>query len=654
MKLRRTKMRSRVLAVLVLVVSLLAPVYAGTLAVPLLGQEKDNWCWDASSNMILQYYGFAHTQTEVAVWAVEGYNVGNHLSGTVVGPLAAPAPYDGNTYDRKGCGLVLTEFGPVDSSFLARALTMDEVSEEIDGGRPAMIAVRWLNKGKDVGGHAIVLRGYDESVGEQITLNDPWPADNAPAVAHPGVTYIVDYDAMFSAAGTYSDASAVVGNRWAQTLKTGRALDLCFLIDSTGSMGDDIDGVKAASLEMIDYLVANYKDLRLAVVDYRDNPACETCADPGDWITKVDTAFTTDANVAKDAINSIYVGGGNDTPEAVFSALVFTMEDTIGLGGWRKDAERHIILMGDAPGHDPEPWDGGYSYADLLSIWAAEPNKISIDALLPASYGGYDDTASAQFSGLAAATGGSMRTAEDTNTGPAMLEIVDEITTTPRSPRGSVAAFRPAFTFTPPTESMGPLVKNILIEIQKWNVNAKTPEKSAWKKYMLVKLKDPNATSWTPPKPLPQGDYQWRVGYVRGAGTFTLPSFETRKVAAATLMEPNWTAFTRAEVAAAIPTLVSPDSSFTAADKEQDFTFGTVVGADSYSLGIYAFKEPKKEGDVGTWKIWKKLTVKPSAADPNTGQITVTVKGLTLNGSYEWSVQSLNYDHPKPTWGTLP
>lgn len=163
-------MRIRVLAVLVVMASLLAPVYAGTLAVPLIGQEKDNWCWDASSNMILRYYGFTHTQTEVANWGVEGWNVGNHLSGTVVGPLAAPPPDANKTYNRKGCALVLKQFGPVDSSFLARALTMDEVSEEIDAKRPAMIAVRWIDGVKDVGGHAIVLRGYDESVGELISL----------------------------------------------------------------------------------------------------------------------------------------------------------------------------------------------------------------------------------------------------------------------------------------------------------------------------------------------------------------------------------------------------------------------------------------------------------------------------------------------------
>jgi hypothetical protein len=414
-------------------------------------------------------------------------------------------------------------------------------------------------------------------------------------------------------------------------------------------MGDDIDSVKAASLEMIDYLGANYKDLRLAVVDYRDNPECESCADPGDWITKVDTVFTTDANVAKAAIDSIYVGGGNDLPEAVFSALVRTMSGD-EIGGWRKDAERHIILMGDAPGHDPEPWDGGYSYADVLSIWAAEPNKISIDAILPASWGGsYDDTASAEFSGFAAATGGTMRTTTDANAGDTMLDIVNDITTTPRAPEGSVAAFKPVFTFTPPTESMGPLVKSILLEIQKWNVNAKNPEKSGWKKYLLVTLKDPNATSWTPPKPLPKGDYRWRAGYNRGAGTFMLPSLVTRKVAAATLMEPNWITFTRADMPAATPTMVLPTTSsyysFTPTTKDVNYVFSTVSGADSYALGIAAYKEVK---DVWGWKLWKKLTVKPKPADIAAGQITVKVKGHTVGTSYEWTVQSMNFDHPKP------
>jgi hypothetical protein len=641
-------MRSRVLAVLVLVASFLAPCYAGTLAVPVIGQEMDNWCWNASSNMVLQFNGFPNTQTDVAAWAVGGHNVPNHLSSTTVGPIAVPGDPNG-TYNRQGCGLVLTNFGPVDSSYLARCLTMDEIKEEIDGDRPAILLIRWLNGGTDVGGHIIVLRGYE--TGDKIALADPWPADNnVHGAGTEGVAYLVDYADLFTAAGKYSDdpcgASAAIGNSWTRTLKTGRILDLCFLIDSTGSMGDDIASVKSASLSMIDDLVANYKNLRIAVVDYRDNytDECPSCADSGDWITNVRSAFTEDANVARAAINAISTGGGNDTPEAVFSALIRTMSGS-EIGEWRKDAERHIILMGDAPGHDPEPWTDGYSYADVLAYCAADPNKKFIDALLT----GGDSDVETEFGGFAAATGGTMRSASGSDAGLAMTEIIEEFTATPRSPRGDVAAFRPTFTFTPPTESMGPASKNVLLEIQKLNVNAKDPNKSAWKKYMLLKLAG-DATSWTPPKPLLKGDYKWRTGYVRGAGTFTFPSGTKTKVKAATLVEPNWTDFTRVEIEAATPTMFEPTTnSYTAFypdTKDVNYVFSTVVGASSYALGISVFKE---SAEGGAWKLWKKVTVKPPT-DPNAATITVKVKGHTIDAEYEWSVQSLNFDHPKPVW----
>jgi len=645
-------MRSRVLAVLVVMASLLAPVYAGTLAVPLIGQEKDNWCWNASSNMVLQFYGFTHTQTEVAASAVGGYNVPNHLSSTTVGPLAAPAgtPAPAANYNRKGCGLVLTEFGPVNSDYLSRSLTYDEIKTAIDDNCPAILLVRWIDAGTDTGGHIIVLRGYDET-GEKISLNDPWPASNDPCVGCAGVAYIVAYSRMFDVNGpnTYS-GSAALGNNWTRTLKTTKVLDLCFLIDSTGSMGPYIESVKAASLAIIDKLTANGAKNRFAVVDYRDNPACSYCAASDDWITLVRSPFTEDANAAKDAINAIYSGGGADIPEAVFSALMFTMQDTIGLGGWRKDAERHIILMGDAPGHDPEPWAGGYSQADVLAYCAADPNKKSIDALLT---GGGSDV-STEFGGFAAATGGTVRNASDSNAGEEMADIVSTLVeATPRSPLHSVESLKPLFTFTPTTDSMGPAVKNILLEIQKLNVNAKDPNKSTWKKFMLVTLAG-DANSWTPLKPLPKGDYRWRTGYVRGAGVFALPSGTTTKIKAAKLMEVEWTAFTRAEIEATAPAMYSPTTnpytSFTATDKEQDYTFGTVAGASGYGLGISTYKESKTGG---AWKVWKKVTVKPPA-DANATTVTVTVKGHTVGTAYEWSVQSLNFDHPKPVWTPLP
>jgi hypothetical protein len=311
------------------------------------------------------------------------------------------------------------------------------------------------------------------------------------------------------------------------------------------------------------------------------------------------------------------------------------------IGGWRGNAERHIIIMGDAPGHDPEPWPGGYSYADVLNAWAAETNKISIDTLLTGSYG-YSTDAEVQFSGLSAGTGGIVRSTADGNAGEVITEMVSTLTETPREPNGETSSFKPVFTFIPPTDSMGPTVKNILLEIQKWDT-----KKSVWKKYMLLKLAA-DANSWTPTKPLPQGSYQWRTGYIRGAGTFMLPSGETRKVAAATLREVTWTAFTRVEIVAATPTPYEPTTyygSFTAFDGEVIYSFSIVTGADKYGLAVSAYDETK-----GTWKLWKKLVITPTAEDVNAAVVDVTVKGHKVDGTYTWSVQSLNYDHPKPVW----
>jgi len=640
-------MKNRIFAVIMTAFLWLAPVQADTLDVPLYGQEKDNWCWDASCQMVLDYYGHSVDQSDIADWAVEGYNVPNHLSSTAVGPLAAPGTPSPGTYNRKGCALVLTEFGPVYSSFLAAPLTEAEIKEEIDGERPAILLIRWIKKAKDVGGHIIVLRGYTDADGATISLNDPWPTSDDPCVGCAGNNYIVARDDMFDPCSTYS-GSVTLGNRWSQTLKTGRSLDLCFLIDTTFSMSDDIDAVKDAAVTLIDDLTENYKNLRIAVVDYRDYPEIPYGLPGTDYITNVDTPFTDDMNEAKAAIDGLDLGNGWDDDEAVFSALIRTMNGNTTdcvIGGWRKDAERRIILMGDAPGHNPEPWPGGYSYADVLAYWLADPNKVSVYALLTAAGGSYSDEASDQFGGLAAGTGGSVRSVGDSNAGDVIKEMVDEFTETPRTPRGDTQAFKPVFTFTPPTESMGPSAKNILLELQNFKV-AKDPNKSAWKNYKKVTL-PLTATTWTPIVILPRASYRWRVGYTRPGGVLTFPDGTSEKMAGATLMEPNWTEFTRVRVAPSDPTQLEPDDAFTALAKVIHYQFTAAVNASSYAMEIWHWDIKKL-----CWTRWKSLTVKPSAKDPNSAEILdVKVSGHIIDpnkgAGYRWRVESLNYDRPK-------
>jgi hypothetical protein len=124
------------------------------------------------------------------------------------------------------------------------------------------------------------------------------------------------------------------------------ALDLIFCIDVTGSMDDDIAGVKAAASNIVGTVAERNPDYRVAIVAFRDWNDSEGHAMFEDF------AFTSDQGTIISNINSLSVGGGDDTPEAVFEALMRAI-DSQAVGGWRNNVNKQIILMGDAPPHDP-------------------------------------------------------------------------------------------------------------------------------------------------------------------------------------------------------------------------------------------------------------------------------------------------------------
>ena len=144
-------------------------------------------------------------------------------------------------------------------------------------------------------------------------------------------------------------------------------LDLCLLIDSTGSMGDSISAVKSAAINIINEALGKSSNNRVSVVDYRDFPD-GSHGDSGDYVSRVRTPFTSNSSSIISAINSISVDGGADWEEAAFSAIANCIKGT--LGGWRKNAKRVIMLMTDAPPHEPEPYTG-YTRSSITSMLKA-------------------------------------------------------------------------------------------------------------------------------------------------------------------------------------------------------------------------------------------------------------------------------------------
>ena len=128
-------------------------------------------------------------------------------------------------------------------------------------------------------------------------------------------------------------------------------LDLAFVVDTTGSMSDDIYRVKNDMADYLQKLEEIGADYRIAIIDYRDFP--ERAASY-DYPYRVALDFTNDSTTIINAINGLSLGNGGDTPETLYSALIDGLDEL----SWRSGSGKAAIVMGDAPALDPEPYTG--------------------------------------------------------------------------------------------------------------------------------------------------------------------------------------------------------------------------------------------------------------------------------------------------------
>ena len=121
----------------------------------------------------------------------------------------------------------------------------------------------------------------------------------------------------------------------------GVPLDVLFLLDSTGSMADEIDQIKTTLLS-ISARIADLPaqpDLRFGMVSYRDR---------GDeYVTRL-FDFDDDVSRFSNTIRGVQADGGGDTPESLNEALHVAIQRP----EWRTgDAIRLVFLLADAPPH---------------------------------------------------------------------------------------------------------------------------------------------------------------------------------------------------------------------------------------------------------------------------------------------------------------
>ncbi len=201
------------------------------------------------------------------------------------------------------------------------------------------------------------------------------------------------------------------------------SLDLAFVIDTTGSMGNDIAAVKASANAIIDLLETGTRSYRVAVVDYRDYPG--RTGFPGDYPSRLRLDFTSDADDIRAAINGLDLGFGGDFPETIWSGLMeaFALD-------WRPGVKKVALQFGDAPALNPEPVSGLTTADVILASLLVDPVAVyAVDT-------GFAGTAIRE---VAEATGGAVLNAPSPSQVAARIqEILDTAIAAPTAWVGTV------------------------------------------------------------------------------------------------------------------------------------------------------------------------------------------------------------------------
>src|SRR5262245_6607956 len=128
----------------------------------------------------------------------------------------------------------------------------------------------------------------------------------------------------------------------APTPQSKPRIEVCFVLDTTGSMGGLIEGAKQKIWSIANEMIRAKPtpEIKLGLVGYRDR---------GDaYITKV-FSLTNDIDSIYGHLQAFRAEGGGDTPESVNEAL----DDAVRKMPWSQDRRvlKIIFLVGDAPPH---------------------------------------------------------------------------------------------------------------------------------------------------------------------------------------------------------------------------------------------------------------------------------------------------------------
>jgi len=140
----------------------------------------------------------------------------------------------------------------------------------------------------------------------------------------------------------------------APTPQSKPRIEVCFVLDTTGSMGGLIEGAKQKIWSIANEMISAQPtpELKLGLIGYRDR---------GDEYVVKSFSLTDDIDAIYGHLREFQAAGGGDAPESVNEALA----EAIHKMPWSSDSKvlKIIFLVGDAPPHMDYP--NGPKYPDL-------------------------------------------------------------------------------------------------------------------------------------------------------------------------------------------------------------------------------------------------------------------------------------------------
>lgn len=191
-------------------------------------------------------------------------------------------------------------------------------------------------------------------------LDEPAAASGAESVGVPVGGYVIEArhgDERVRATWTANEDELTLTLGSSVALADPFELDVLFLIDTTGSMGDEIASIKASLLKVTEQIRSIEREfqLRYGAVLYRDI---------GDDYVTATHEFTSDIESFDKALSSVRAQGGGDGPESVNQGLA----QAIGGVDWRPGAAKVVFLIGDAPPHMDYAGDTWYGQSVRAAV----------------------------------------------------------------------------------------------------------------------------------------------------------------------------------------------------------------------------------------------------------------------------------------------